>query len=119
MVFTGTVGMVHNVLDGKNPTWKGTAMSEATGTKFEVGKTYIASNLGGYHDTYKVLRRTKCFIVTNHGRFKVRTDSRSGEEYFVVGSYAWAPAVRAGREYDSEHPEKYLSDFDRAMMGTV
>ena len=65
---------------------------------------------------YKILRRTKCFVVTNRGRFKIRNSSiYDGEELFTVGNYSMAPVVWASDEYDPNKREVYMSDFERAM----
>ena len=86
--------------------------------KFEAGKVYVGKSYYGYQEKYKVIRRTPCFIVTPNGRYKIRTATINGvtQEYFIVGNYSMAPAVWAADEYDFVNPDKYLSDFEKAMI---
>ena len=85
--------------------------------KFEEGKVYVSKSYYGFQDKYKIYRRTPCFVVTGHGRYKIRTATINGikQEYFIIGGYTMAPAVWAKDEYDFVNPDKYLSDFERVM----
>ena len=86
--------------------------------RFEEGKVYVSKSYYGFQDKYKVVRRTPCFVVTGRGRYKIRTATINGvkQEYFITGGYSMAPAVWAKDEYDFVNPDKYLSDFERAMI---
>ena len=86
--------------------------------RFEEGKVYVSKSYYGFQDKYKVVRRTPCFVVTGRGRYKIRTATINGvkQEYFVIGGYSMAPAVWAKDEYDFVNPDKYLTDFEKAMI---
>ena len=85
--------------------------------KFEENKVYVSKSYYGFQDKYKVVRRTPCFVLTNRGKYKIRTATINGvkQEYFITGGYTMAPAVWAKDEYDFISPDKYLSDFEKAM----
>ena len=84
--------------------------------KFEPGKVYVARGAYGYEDRYQILRRTKCYVTTNRGRFKIRiSEIYNGEEFFPVGNYSMAPTVWASEEYDICKAEQYVTDYERAM----